>query len=193
MRTPWRLSTATLLAALALVLDVQGAVAAPDPTGPAHVLRVELSANEQSVLSEQRGTWDSPTGMAPKVAKDFQPPAKRWLSGHRGVDLTVRLNGEIRAPADGKVSHVGTVVDRATITIDHGNGLRSSFEPVDSDLKRGDRVRKGHVIGVLANGNHCMFAVRACVHWGVRLGDEYVNPLQFLGAFMPSVLLPVPD
>lgn len=127
------------------------------------------------------------------MAKDFQPPAQRWLSGHRGVDLTVDWDGQVRAPADGKVSHVGTVVDRNTITIDHGDGLRSSFEPLDSDLKRGDRVHKGQVIGVLQNGNHCMFSIRACVHWGVRLGDDYVNPLQFIGAFLPSVLLPVED
>lgn len=177
------------LTALALLLPVAAPAAGTLPVLPL----APVSAADETLLADQRGTWDSPTGSEPDVAKDFQPPAKRWLSGHRGVDLTVQLNGQIRAPADGTISHVGTVVDRSTITVDHGNGLRSSFEPVDSDLKRGDTVRKGQVIGTLANGDHCFFSIGACVHWGVRLRDEYVNPLQFVGAFLPSVLLPVPD
>lgn len=184
--------TARYLAAALLIISVLSPTAATagPPTG---VVTVAGAVSNDSVLAKHRGQWESPTGGAPKVAKDFQPPAERWLSGHRGVDLTVDWNGQVRAPADGKVTHVGTVVDRNTITIDHGDGLRSSFEPVDSDLKRGDRVRKGQVIGVLENGNHCVFSVRACVHWGVRLGEDYVNPLQFIGAFLPSVLLPVPQ
>lgn len=183
------------LASLALLFAIGPASATSSPLIPLNPQTplAPVSASDEALLADLRGTWDSPTGSAPKVAKDFQPPAKRWLSGHRGVDLTVPLDGQIRAPADGRVSHVGTVVDRNTITIDHGNGLRSSFEPVDSDLKRGDRVRQGQVIGVLENGNHCMFSIRACVHWGVRLGEDYVNPLQFIGAFLPSVLLPIPD
>ncbi|WP_368660380.1 M23 family metallopeptidase [Kocuria sp.] len=185
----------------------QPATAAPPPNTPASLTtasgsvesallavppRAPARSGQEAALAKHRGQWESPTGGAPRVAKDFQPPAKRWLSGHRGVDLTVAWDGRVYAPADGTVSHVGTVVDRNTITIDHGDGLRSSFEPVDSDLKRGERVRKGQLIGILENGNHCMFSIRACVHWGVRLGDDYVNPLQFIGAFLPSVLLPVP-
>lgn len=169
------------------------ATAAPPLFSIAATPLTPTSPADEEKLAQHRGQWESPTGSAPKVVKDFQPPAQKWLSGHRGVDLTVSLNGQVRAPADGTVTHVGKVVDRNTITIDHGDGLRSSFEPVDSNLKRGDRVRKGQVIGVLSNGDHCMFSLRACVHWGVRLDDEYVNPLQFIGAFLPSVLLPLPD
>ena len=151
-----------------------------------------LDAADQQLLAAVHGTWQWPVAIQPKVVRDFDPPSERWLAGHRGADLTVGLNGEILAPADGRVSHVGTVVDRATITIDHGDGLRSSFEPVESDLKKGDRVRKGQVIGVLSGRNHCLTTVRACVHWGVRLDDDYVHPLPFVGAQRPSVLLPLP-
>lgn len=152
-----------------------------------------LPADAQAILAAEHGTWRWPMSSTPIVVHDFRPPAKRWLRGHRGVDLTVGLSGEIRAPEGGRVSHVGTVVDRKTITLDHGRGLRSSFEPVASELRKGDRVRKGEVIGVLSARDHCRVTLRACVHWGVRLGDEYVHPLPFVGAQRPSVLLPVPD
>ena len=45
------------------------------------------------------------------------------------------------------MSFVGVVVDRPVITIDHGGGLRSSFEPVESTLAAGTTVGAGEVIG----------------------------------------------
>ena len=77
------------------------------------------------------------------------------------------------------------------LTVDHGGGLRSSFEPVESHLVRGDRVLRGQVVGVLRGRDHC--GSRDCLHWGVRRDEDYVNPLQFVGALEPSVLLPVPE
>ena len=65
------------------------------------------------------------------MLRAFDPPAKPWLSGHRGVDLQAAHDGApVTSPAAGTVSFVGVVVDRPVITIDHGDGLRSSFEPV---------------------------------------------------------------
>ena len=83
---------------------------------------------------------------------------------------------------------MGVVVDRPVITIDHGGGLRSSFEPVRSSLRRGDPVTKGQQLGVLEPG-HC--GQLPCVHWGVRRGEEYVDPLAFVMDLRPSVLLPL--
>lgn len=111
------------------------------------------------------------------------------MSGHRGVDLAAAHDGvPVTSPEAGTVSFAGLVVDRPVITIDHGNGLRSSFEPVESPLTAGDVVAKGEVIGTLLPG-HC--GTVACLHWGVRRGDEYVNPLEFVLDLRPSVLLPV--
>ena len=80
------------------------------------------------------------------------------------------------------------VVDRPVITIDHGNGLRSSFEPVASALTAGSAVAEGDVLGQVQTG-HCGPAP-PCLHWGVRRGEEYVNPLAFVTDLRPSVLLP---
>ncbi len=92
------------------------------------------------------------------------------------------------SPAAGTVSFVGIVVDRPVITIDHGNGLRSSFEPVASALTAGSAVAEGDVLGYVRTG-HCGPAP-PCLHWGVRQGDDYVNPLAFVTDLRPSVLLP---
>ncbi|UZX02500.1 M23 family metallopeptidase [Arthrobacter sp. CDRTa11] len=135
-----------------------------------------------------RPSWAWPLAPKPSVLRPFDPPDKPWMSGHRGVDLAAIHDGaELTSPAPGTVSFVGVVVDRPVITIDHGNGLRSSFEPVQSDLATGTVVARGQLIGTLLPG-HCRSG--PCVHWGVRQGDEYVNPLQFVMDLRPSVLLP---
>jgi murein DD-endopeptidase MepM/ murein hydrolase activator NlpD len=125
------------------------------------------------------------------VVRVFEPPARPWLSGHRGVDLRATHDGApVVSPAAGTVSFVGVVVVRPVITVDHGNGLRSSFEAVHSDLVAGAIVAEGAVLGRILPG-HCTPA--PCVHWGVRRGTEYLNPLAFVTDLRPSVLLPPLD
>lgn len=136
-----------------------------------------------------RPGWSWPLSPKPAVLRAFDPPDKPWMSGHRGVDLGAMHDGApVTSPASGTVSFVGMVVDRPVITIDHGGGLRSSFEPVESVLTAGEPVEQGQTIGTLQPG-HC--ASLACVHWGVRRGDAYVNPLEFVTDLRPSILLPV--
>ncbi|MFF1385792.1 M23 family metallopeptidase [Arthrobacter sp. NPDC058288] len=135
------------------------------------------------------GSWAWPLAPRPAVVRAFDPPDKPWMSGHRGVDLQAAADGgPVTAPESGTVTFVGVVVDRPVITIDHGNGLRSSFEPVESSLPSGAAVSRGDVIGTLMTG-HC--SSLPCVHWGVRRGEEYINPLSLVTDLRPSILLPV--
>ena len=85
---------------------------------------------------------------------------------------------------------MGFVVDRPVLTVDHGNGLRSSFEPVESTHRPGDAVREGSVVGRTLPG-HC--GGTPCLHWGLRRGDQYLNPVAFVTDLRPSVLLPPVD
>ncbi|KRE70605.1 M23 family metallopeptidase [Arthrobacter sp. Soil762] len=136
-----------------------------------------------------RATWEWPLSPGPAVLRAFDPPDKPWMSGHRGVDLEATHDGvPVASPESGTVSFVGVVVDRPVITIDHGGGLRSSFEPVESPLAAGAVVAKGEIIGTLQSG-HC--GALACVHWGVRQEDAYINPLEFVTDLRPSILLPL--
>ncbi|MET3721189.1 MULTISPECIES: M23 family metallopeptidase [unclassified Arthrobacter] len=153
----------------------------------AAVLLLPAAAAPQATAP--RPAWDWPLAPRPAVMRAFDPPDKPWMSGHRGVDLKATHDGvPVTSPASGTVSFVGVVVDRPVITIDHGGGLRSSFEPVESRLTAGTVVAQGEIIGTLQAG-HC--GALACVHWGVRRADDYVNPLEFVTDLLPSILLPV--
>jgi murein DD-endopeptidase MepM/ murein hydrolase activator NlpD len=174
-----------LLVAIFLAL----APVASAPTGPAGP--AETAAPEVVSGPAASGGWSWPLNPRPAVLRPFDPPPKPWLSGHRGIDLAAASGGApVTAPAAGTVSFVGVVVDRPVITIDHGNGLRSSFEPVESQLTAGAFVPDGGRLGTVLTG-HCGPA--PCVHWGVRRGEEYLNPLAFVMDLRPSILLPPLD
>ncbi len=119
------------------------------------------------------------------VTRLFDPPAVRWGSGHRGVDLAAQPGAEVRCPGAGVVAFAGPVAGRGVVTVLHDDGLRSSLEPVEADVTPGDRVGPGTVLGTLQDRPG-----HDGVHWGVRDGDAYLDPLSLLTRTSPVVLLP---
>jgi len=106
-------------------------------------------------------------------------PLSPWGAGHRGVDLAAAVGDAVTAPADGVVRFVGEVAGRGVVVLEHPGGLQSSFEPVTSSAAVGDVARAGAAVGRLAPGpGHC--APRSCLHWGVRLGESYLDPTTLL-------------
>lgn len=121
------------------------------------------------------------------VVTPFDPPAERWLAGHRGVDLAAPPLATIRAPAGGTVLFAGPVGGRPVLSIDHGSGLRTTYEPVRATVRTGDSVTTGDVVAHLLTG-HAGCPVDSCLHWGARLAsggpsgndDDYLDPLSLL-------------
>jgi murein DD-endopeptidase MepM/ murein hydrolase activator NlpD len=121
-----------------------------------------------------------------RVVAPYVQPAHRYAPGHRGIDVEP-ADAAVVAPADGVIAFAGTVADRAIVTIDHGDGLVTTLEPVASELLAGTVVRRGEVVGVVSVGGH---APAGAMHFGVRLDGEYINPLLLLGGIPRAVLLP---
>jgi murein DD-endopeptidase MepM/ murein hydrolase activator NlpD len=88
------------------------------------------------------------------------------------------------------VAYAGSVVNRPVVSIQHPNGLRSTYEPVTPAVHAGQVVRRGQMIGTLLAG-HPGCTADACLHWGVRRGrGVYLDPLGLL-RLAPVRLLPV--
>lgn len=123
------------------------------------------------------------------VLAPFRAPPERWSPGHRGVDLRAVAGVPVLAPGPGVVAFADTVVDRAVLTVLHPGGLRSSLEPVVSEVTVGAQVTAGQRVGtVQAVATHC--APASCLHWGVRRDRTYLDPLNLLAGAGPVVLLP---
>ncbi|QQZ56761.1 M23 family metallopeptidase [Streptomyces microflavus] len=127
----------------------------------------------------------------------WEPPAGPYGPGHRGVDLAARPGTEVLAAATGRVSFAGRVAGRGVLVIElAGSGappLRTTYEPVRALVAKGDDVVAGRPVGVLEAGPfHC---AAGCLHWGLRRGAAYLDPLSLLPSALlrrgPSRLLPV--
>lgn len=132
--------------------------------------------------------WGWPTGPPHQLLRPFEAPLTRYSAGHRGIDVAAVAGAPVFAASDGVVSFSGTVVDRPVLSVKHDGGLVSSIEPVAATVAAGDVVRAGDIVGAVASGGHCD---GRCVHFGVRLHGEYVNPLALLAAVQRAVLLPL--
>ncbi|XVX19178.1 murein hydrolase activator EnvC family protein [Actinomycetota bacterium] len=136
-----------------------------------------------------RGRWQWPLQPRPTVVHRFDAPAHRYGAGHRGVDLATGPGAPVRAVAAGRVSHVGVIAGRGTVSVLHADGIRSTYEPVTPSVTVGASVAAGGALGVVAaTPGHC--APSACLHLGAIRGETYLDPLALLGA-APVILLPM--
>jgi murein DD-endopeptidase MepM/ murein hydrolase activator NlpD len=125
------------------------------------------------------------------VRARFRPPAQPYGPGHRGVDLAGEPGGPVFAARAGTVVFAGPVGGRGVVSIQHDDGLRTTYGPVRATVATGSWVESGQLIGRLEPGlTGCPDP--ACLHWGVRRGPaEYLDPLVLLQP--PRVrLLPLP-
>jgi murein DD-endopeptidase MepM/ murein hydrolase activator NlpD len=129
--------------------------------------------------------WQWPLRPAPdRVVRDFNPPAQRWLAGNRGVDLAGVPGQPVHAGGAGIVTFAGEIAHVGVVSVTTG-ALRTTYEPLQVRVHRGQPVAAGDVLGTLtAAGSHCPPA--ACLHWGLLRADAagvwtYLDPLALLG------------
>lgn len=138
-----------------------------------------------------RTQYEWPTRTEVPVLRPFSAPTNRWEPGHRGVDLRAGANAPVIAPADGVIAFRGVVAGRPVISIDHPDGTRTSYEPVDSPLSPGQRVVRSDVVGMLTADPRPVEEqphAPGILHWGARVRAagtpasawEYIDPLTLL-------------
>jgi murein DD-endopeptidase MepM/ murein hydrolase activator NlpD len=147
---------------LLLFMAVAWAVLAPSAAGQARAA----------------GDWSWP--VVGPVIRGFDPPDTPFGSGHRGVDIAIIVGSPVRAPAAGTVTFAGPVGGRLFLTIDHGAGLESTYSWLDAvTARKGDTISRGQMIGRSGTGHPGTLVPH--LHFGVRLLDVYVDPLDYLG------------
>jgi len=129
----------------------------------------------------------------PAVLTPFRAPTHAYGPGHRGVDLAGRAGQPVLAARAGTVAFAGPVAGHGVVSVQHDDGLRTTYEPVSATVATGAVVRAGDVLGVLEPGHTGCAAEAVCLHWGVRRDRlDYLDPLVLLGPTRVR-LLPVPD
>ncbi|MEV6347241.1 M23 family metallopeptidase [Actinoplanes sp. NPDC051851] len=116
----------------------------------------------------------------PRVTRRFDPPPRPWLAGHRGADLAAPPGTTVRTAGAGVVVYARILAGRGVVSVAHPGGLRTTYEPVIAAVAPGDVLAAGDPLGTLEPGHPGCPAV-ACLHWGLREGARYLDPLSLLG------------
>jgi murein DD-endopeptidase MepM/ murein hydrolase activator NlpD len=129
--------------------------------------------------------WDAPFARpVPHEASASSFGSRRIINGkprapHSGTDLSAPAGTEVAAANHGRVALSGNFFFAGgSIVLDHGGGLFTMYFHL-SELRVGEgtMVRKGDVLGLSgATGR----VTGAHLHWGARLGNARVDPLQLL-------------
>ncbi|MFI5609233.1 M23 family metallopeptidase [Amycolatopsis sp. NPDC051903] len=128
----------------------------------------------------QQGRLAWPLTPRPKVTRYFEPPATEYGPGHRGVDLEAAVGQQVLAADVGVVVFAGDVAGHGVVAVDHDGGLRTTYLPLTPSVAAGDQVYRGQPLGTVTAG-HPGCPSAACLHWGARRGEEYVDPLALTG------------
>jgi murein DD-endopeptidase MepM/ murein hydrolase activator NlpD len=126
------------------------------------------------------GGWRWPLPGVPVLVRGFDPPPAPWAPGHRGVDLRGRAGEAVLAAGPGTVGFAGLLAGRGVVTVHHGSGLETTYEPVAPEVRAGQRVDVGAVLGRLQPGHGSCGAGYVCLHWGLRRGEVYLDPLSLV-------------
>ncbi|GAB3590608.1 hypothetical protein GCM10027580_02580 [Corynebacterium faecale] len=141
-----------------------------------------IPTSEASGTSGPSGTpstYVNPTSGLPRagtVIRAFDKPEFNWLPGHRGVDLPLDIGADVFSAGGGVVAFTGVVVGTPTVSIDHDDGVRTTYQPVHAHVSTGDRVVAKQRIGSLGHPT----TPYPGLQWGARIDGEYINPIGLL-------------
>jgi murein DD-endopeptidase MepM/ murein hydrolase activator NlpD len=123
------------------------------------------------------GTYSWP--LRGPVIRGFQPPPDPYQAGHRGIDIASPYGTSVGASREGVVAFAGRIGGSLFVSIDHLDGVRTTYSWLSEVLvKKGDAVERGQPIGRSGQGH--LDLPQAHLHFGARVGPQYIDPMLLL-------------
>jgi murein DD-endopeptidase MepM/ murein hydrolase activator NlpD len=171
------------------------------PENLEEIRREQSSFAEAFASSVPERLWDAPfVRPVPQEASASSFGSQRIINGvarapHSGTDLSAPAGTEVHAANNGRVVLVGNFFFAGgSVVLDHGGGLFTMyFHLSEFKVEEGALVRKGDVIALSGSTGR---VTGAHLHWGARLDNARIDPLQLLTKISnrwqpaPSVELP---
>ena len=106
------------------------------------------------------------------ISDPYRAPACRWCAGNRGIEYATIVGTPVRAVASGRVTFAGAVVDRRYVVVEHADGRRATYGDLATvRVGVGDPVAARSIVGTTGS----------TLHFGLRVGDQYVDPTGEIG------------
>ena len=123
------------------------------------------------------GTYSWP--LIGRIINGFRMPGSPYGPGHRGIDIAAPVGTDVRASAPGVVAFAGFVAGARWVSIDHPDGVRTSYGYLSSiAVSKGDLVARGQVIAASGFGHPGSLVPH--LHFGARFGGVYIDPMRLL-------------
>jgi len=111
--------------------------------------------------------------------RPFSPPSDPYGPGHRGIDIGAPFGSDLMGARDGVVAFAGWVGGSLFISVDHDDGVRTTYSWLSEiDVRKGDSVTRGQVIGRTGHGHPDV--AEPHLHFGARIGSTYIDPMLLL-------------
>lgn len=106
------------------------------------------------------------------IVDHFREPACAFCAGNRGLEYRIDSRQPVHAAAAGEVTFAGSVAGVRYAVIRHADGSRTTSGKLDSiTVRAGQRVSVGETIGWVSTE----------LYFGLRVGEDYVDPEPLLG------------
>jgi murein DD-endopeptidase MepM/ murein hydrolase activator NlpD len=113
------------------------------------------------------------------VLRPFQPPAGPYGAGHRGIDIAVAPETPVRAAGDGMVAFAGLVAGERYVSIDHPDGVRTTYSWLSAiEVTAGAPIARGQILGRSGRGHPGVEPPH--LHLGARYAGSYLDPMLLL-------------
>ena len=104
-------------------------------------------------------------------------------TGHMGIDFSAEAGTTVSSAYKGTVESVtSSYLEGTTVTIDHGNGLKTVYNSIEADenLIAGKTVSAGEVIGTVSDNNRQEYKDGPHLHFETVLNGLKVDPKEYL-------------
>lgn len=131
--------------------------------------------------------FDMPVSSYTSVESYYDVPVSNSTLGrfaaHKAMDFFAEEGTNVFAAYDGKVESVtNNILTGFTIVIDHGNGLKTTYNSLQDGDKvvAGQMVKKGDIIGAVSVSNRQEYKSGAHLHFEVTENGKAVDPASYL-------------
>lgn len=104
-------------------------------------------------------------------------------TGHTGIDMSAEAGTKVVCAYAGTVESITTTyLQGTTVTIDHGNGLKTVYNSIDAKegLAAGQTLKAGDEIGAVSDNNRQEYKDGAHLHFEVIKDGVKVDPEEYL-------------
>ncbi|MGE5215702.1 MAG: M23 family metallopeptidase [Chloroflexota bacterium] len=171
------------------------------PENLEEIRREQAAFAEAFALSVPERLWDAPfVRPVPQEASASSFGSRRIINGvarapHGGTDLSAPMGTEVHAANNGRVVLVGNFFFAGgSVVLDHGGRLFTMyFHLSEFKVAEGEMVKKGDVIALSGSSGR---VTGPHLHWGARLANARIDPLELLKKIsrrwlpLPPVALP---